>query len=178
MKARRFLICVVAALAFVAATRPAEAQLFRRLWRPRTVVAQSWAYSLRPTGAETEFERKLGPGAARSRLDAEAEARAVEAEINAVRERNGLRPLVFDAELAAGSRSWSAVMARLGECRHAPGATSEICAAWQQTPGETVVDWFNSDGHRAEMLNPYYARVGAGVAVDRWGQRYWTARFR
>ena len=178
MKARRFLICVVAALAFVAATRPAEAQFFRRLWRPRTVVAQSWAYSLRPTGAETEFERKLGPGTARSRFDAEAEARAVEEEINAVRERNGLRPLVFDAELAAGSRSWSAVMARLGECRHAPAATSEICAAGQRTPGETVVDWFNSGGHRAEMLNPYYTRVGAGVAVDRWGRRYWTARFR
>jgi hypothetical protein len=27
-------------------------------------------------------------------------------------------------------------------------------------------------------LNPYYARVGVGVAVDRWGRRYWTARFR
>ena len=164
MKARRFLICVVAALAFVAATRPAEAPFFRRLWRPRPF-AQYWAPPFAPIAPPRPF-------------DAEAEARAVEAEINAVRKRNGLRPLVFDAELAAGSRSWSAVMARLGECRHAPAATSEICAAGQQTPGEAVVDWFNSGGHRAEMLNPYYARVGAGVAVDRWGRRYWTARFR
>lgn len=164
MKARRFLITAVAALAFVAATRPAEAQFFRRLWRPRSF-AQYWAPPSAPIAPSRPF-------------DAEAEARAVEAEINAVRKRNGLRPLVFDAELAAGSRSWSAVMARLGECRHAPAATSEICAAGQRTPGETVVDWFNSDGHRAEMLKPYYARVGAGVAVDRWGRRYWTARFR
>jgi len=171
MKARRFLICVVAALAFVAATRPAEAQFFRRLWRParvwtpRSFAPQYWAPPSAPIAPPRPF-------------DAEAEARAVEAEINAVRKRNGLRPLVFDAELAAGSRSWSSVMARLGECRHAPAATSEICAAGQRTPGETVVDWFNSGAHRAEMLNPYYARVGAGVAVDRWGQRYWTARFR
>ncbi len=171
MKARRFLICVVAALAFVAATQPAEAQFFRRLWRParvwtpRPFAPQYWAPPSAPIAPPRPF-------------DAEAEARAVEAEINAVRERNGLRPLVFDAELAAGSRDWSAVMARAGDSFHGASPFPEICAAWQETPSETVVDWFNSDGHRAEMLNPYYTRVGAGVAVDRWGRRYWTARFR
>ena len=165
MKARRFLICVVAALAFVAATRPAEAQFFRRLWRPRPFAPQYWAPPSAPIAPPRPF-------------DAEAEARAVEAEINAVRERNGLRPLVFDAELAAGSRNWSAVMARRGECKHGPGAISEICAAWHETPSFAVEGWFYSGGHRAEMLNPYYVRVGSGVAVDRWGRRYWTARFR
>ena len=169
MKARRFLICVVAALAFVASTRPAEAQLFRRWFAPR--------YATRSFQFERSAARTFAPVEA-TPFNAETEARAVEAEINAVRASRNLRPLVFDATLADGSRSWSAVMARLGECRHAPAATSEICAAGQRTPGETVVDWFNSGGHRAEMLNPYYARVGAGVAVDRWGRRYWTARFR
>lgn len=171
MKARRFLICVVAALAFVAATRPAEAQFFRRLWRPsrvwtpRSFAPQYWAPPSAPIAPSRPF-------------DAEAEARAVEAEINAVRERNGLRPLVFDAELAAGSRSWSAAMARRGDCFHGASPFPEICAAWQETPRFAVECWFDSGGHRAEMLNPYYARVGAGVAVDRWGRRYWTARFR
>lgn len=168
MKARRFLICVVAALAFVAATRPAEAQLFRRWFAPR--------YATRSFQFERSTTRTFAPVAA-TPFNAEAEARAVEAEINAVRERNGLRPLVFDATLADGSRSWSAVMARAGDCFHGR-AISEICAAWQETPRFAVECWFDSGDHRDEMLNPYYARVGAGVAVDRWGRRYWTARFR
>lgn len=168
MRTRRLLI-VAATIAFVAATRPAEAQFFRRRVAPR--------YATRSFQFERSTTRTFAPVVA-TPFNAAAEARAVETEINAVRARYRLRPLAFDAELAAGSRDWSATQARFGDCFHGPGATAEICAAWQETPRFAVECWFDSGGHRAEMLNPRYSRVGAGVAVDRWGRRYWTARFR
>ena len=50
--------------------------------------------------------------------------------------------------------------------------------AWnQKSEQEVVTAWMNSSGHRANILNRAFGRVGFGVAYTANGQPYWCACF-
>jgi len=59
-----------------------------------------------------------------------------------------------------------------------PGGGENIAAGYG-SPEEVVTAWMDSSGHRANILNPSYSRVGAGYAYcsgTKYGS-YWTLQF-
>ena len=60
-----------------------------------------------------------------------------------------------------------------------PGRLGENIAAGQRTPAEVVDDWMNSPGHRANILNGKFTKLGVGyvyVPGDMYGH-YWVQMF-
>lgn len=118
--------------------------------------------------------------------------------VNAERARNGLRPLVWDAELTRMARTYSEKMARqnffshkapdgqgLRERSRASGiagfkrlgenlafnkgfADAALCA---------VVGWMRSEGHRDQILDGEFTRSGLGIARAEDGRVYFTQLF-
>jgi len=57
-------------------------------------------------------------------------------------------------------------------------AAAENIAHGQRTPREVVTAWMNSPGHRRNILDPVFRRIGVGVARNaRNGQLFWTQMF-
>ena len=53
----------------------------------------------------------------------------------------------------------------------------ENIAKGQKTPEEVMNAWMNSPGHRANILNPDFTKLGLGVAKDSNGTLYWSQMF-
>lgn len=50
--------------------------------------------------------------------------------------------------------------------------------AWGQSSPEAVMNaWMNSEGHRANILNPNYTKIGVGYYQNAKGTNYWTQLF-
>lgn len=50
--------------------------------------------------------------------------------------------------------------------------------AWnQRTEEEVVRDWMNSSGHKANIMNRNFTKVGFGVAIAKNGSLYWCTVF-
>ncbi|ERI90885.1 SCP-like protein [Clostridiales bacterium oral taxon 876 str. F0540] len=56
-------------------------------------------------------------------------------------------------------------------------AAGENIAMGQPTPQSVMTAWMNSQGHRANILNPQYNEIGVGVAKTQNGTIYWTQEF-
>lgn len=117
--------------------------------------------------------------------------------VNAHRAAEGVPALVLDENLcnAANMRSiemdygnyfeharkdGSSCFSVLGQC----GITSfrtcgENIAAGQRSPSEVVESWYNSPGHKANMLNAKFTRMGLGYSDSGNGEygTYWTQLF-
>ncbi len=79
--------------------------------------------------------------------------------------------VVFSHTRPDGSSCFSAV--------RNPGRLGENIAAGQRTPAEVVDDWMNSPGHRANILNGKFTKLGVGyvyVPGDMYGH-YWVQMF-
>lgn len=96
-------------------------------------------------------------------------------EANEYRKRFGLRPLVPDAGLMRSARQHSTNMASRRSMYH--GGTSGWSGenvAWNQADAKDVTRaWYNSPGHRANMLNSRFTKIGVGGV-----NRYWTQQFK
>ncbi|HFL2522813.1 TPA: CAP domain-containing protein [Clostridioides difficile] len=53
----------------------------------------------------------------------------------------------------------------------------ENIAMGQKTPKEVVNSWMNSEGHRKNIMNPNFSKIGVGVAQKSGGSIYWTQIF-
>ena len=53
-------------------------------------------------------------------------------------------------------------------------SAGENIAMGYRTPAAVVEGWMNSDGHRANILNASFTRIGVGYVAD---GRYWTQMF-
>ncbi|HCQ5968732.1 TPA: sporulation protein [Clostridioides difficile] len=53
----------------------------------------------------------------------------------------------------------------------------ENIAMGQKTPKEVVNTWMNSEGHRKNIMNPNFSKIGVGVAQKSGGSIYWTQIF-
>ena len=111
--------------------------------------------------------------------------------VNAERARYGLPALAADAELSRVARYKSRDMREKGYFSHESptygtpfqmmksfGITyrtaGENIAYGYATPTEVVAAWMNSEGHRANILNASYTRLGVGYVAD---GHYWTQMF-
>lgn len=112
-----------------------------------------------------------------------ADLNAQEAEIinlvNQHRANNGLAPLAVSAELSASAKQWSQRMASDGRLYHSGLNLGENCGqgSYNMTPQEIVQMWIDSPGHNANLLNPDYSVIGAGIVIDSKGQTWSTTQF-
>ncbi|MCH5185882.1 MAG: hypothetical protein J1F64_07135 [Oscillospiraceae bacterium] len=117
-------------------------------------------------------------------------------EVNRLRAENGLAPLTWSNSLAAVARAHSYDMAAGGYFSHTSldGRSSsdrienagisyrrmaENIAAGQSTAAGAVDSWMNSEGHRANILDPELTHLGVGLAISEGSQYkyYWTQCF-
>ncbi len=110
---------------------------------------------------------------------------------NAERAKYGLSPLVRDWELCRVARYKSEDMQSLHYFSHQSPtygtpfnmmknfglsyrAAGENIAMGYRTPKAVVDGWMNSSGHRANILNKSYTRIGVGFVKNGY---YWTQMF-
>jgi hypothetical protein len=101
-----------------------------------------------------------------------SDASAYLSRLNAERVDHGLRALTMRTDLNAVAQRWADHMAAVGLLSHNPNLTTQI-SNWQ-TVGENVGDgpdvasldtaFWNSPGHRANILDSSYRDIGIGTA--------------
>ncbi|MDT0276572.1 CAP domain-containing protein [Blastococcus goldschmidtiae] len=119
-------------------------------------------------------------------------ARALFDRVNAEREARGLGPVAWDGALAEVAADWSEAMAGTGVLEHQDmrslldrdeldgfsGVGENIFTASGPVPaGVAHVGWMRSDGHRANVLNPGWNRLGIGVFCAPDGSTWATQQF-
>lgn len=115
--------------------------------------------------------------------------------MNVERAKEGLKPLVIDAAMSKGARAKSQDMADKGYFDHKSPTygspfemmktfgvsyttAGENIAAGQSSPEAVVAGWMNSPGHRANIMNGNFGRIGVGFVSANQGYRYyWTQWF-
>ena len=119
-------------------------------------------------------------------------AEQVVALVNEERAKVGLSPVELDTEIASAAlvraheiktsfshtrpdgRSFSTVLTDNGIRFHGAG---ENIAWGQRSPQQVMNAWMNSDGHRANILNAKYTKLGVGHFKDAKGTNYWVQLF-
>jgi len=111
--------------------------------------------------------------------------------VNIERVKAGLGELTADAKIAAAAYVRSTEQQQLFSHTR-PNGTScftalteqgvsyrgagENIAFGQRTPEEVMTDWMNSPGHRANILNKNFTKIGVGYYKVN-GTAYWTQLF-
>ncbi len=104
---------------------------------------------------------------------------------NSDRAKHGLAPLQSSSTLVSIARSWSDHMAATGQLGHNPALASRV-SGWSSL-GENVAVaasasqaealFMSSAGHRANILQARYNRVGIGVTKGKDGRYWFTVDF-
>lgn len=123
---------------------------------------------------------------------ASSETEQVIALVNKYRVQNGLSELVYDEKLslAASKRakeqemvfshtrpdgtSCFTVLSEYGVSYRGAG---ENIAMGQTSADEVMTDWMNSEGHRANILNANFTKIGVGLYKGQNGRYYWAQMF-
>lgn len=113
--------------------------------------------------------------------------------VNRYRSEAGIQPLVMDAKLTQGATVRAMEMGYANKYSHTrPNGTEpftvlgdlnitysqagENIAYGQKNPTSVCTDWFNSTGHRENMLNPNFTKIGIGYFKFN-GKTYWVQLF-
>lgn len=104
------------------------------------------------------------------------EARIIE-RTNAQRVRHGLRPLMVDRRLLRSARRHAAWMTNSRSMTHTTQPVGENIAMGQRSSSEVVNTWMNSSGHRANILNAGYTKIGVAAYATPEGTIYWCQQF-
>jgi uncharacterized protein YkwD len=111
--------------------------------------------------------------------------------INQERAGEGLAPMVVDVDITTIARNWSTELSHSGECsavglRHSPSYIDQMPPGWSGVAenvgcGRSVdmmhQGFMNSSGHRQNILNGTYNRVGVGVSTTTDGTLWVTQNF-
>lgn len=102
---------------------------------------------------------------------------AVIEKTNAERARHGLAPLVLDTRLMSSARSHCAWMTNSRRLQHTSRPVAENIAMGQSSAREALGSWMSSSGHRANILNRGYRRIGVAAYRAPNGTCYWCQQF-
>lgn len=114
--------------------------------------------------------------------------------VNAERSKQGVKPLTLDAEVSSvatkksqdmidknyfdhNSPTYGSPFDMLKQFGISYKTAGENIAMGQRNPKEVVNSWMNSEGHRKNILNGNFTKIGVGVAQNSNGQIYWTQMF-
>jgi uncharacterized protein YkwD len=96
---------------------------------------------------------------------------------NAERRRYGLRPLKLDRGLLRSARRHASWMTRNRVMQHTNQPVAENIAMGQNNSAQALNSWMNSSGHRANILNAGYTRIGVAAYRTPSGTTYWCQQF-
>ena len=96
---------------------------------------------------------------------------------NAERAKHGLPALVMDSSLMRSARAHTTWMTRANTLQHTSAPVAENIAMGQRTTREAIRSWMNSPGHRANILNRSYRRIGVAAYTAPNGTAYWCQQF-
>lgn len=96
---------------------------------------------------------------------------------NAQRQRYGLPPLAVDMNLVQSARRHTTWMTLNRLLQHTRLPVAENIAMGQQSSQEVVGDWMRSPGHRANILNATYRRIGVAAYRTVDGTVFWCQQF-
>lgn len=97
---------------------------------------------------------------------------------NDERARRGLPKLEVDPELMKSARRHAVWMVRNRSMVHTSRPVAENIAMGQPHSSVAVRAWMNSRGHRANILNGSYHRIGVAAYRTAGGTIYWCQQFR
>jgi uncharacterized protein YkwD len=95
-------------------------------------------------------------------------------ECNRYRQQHGLSPLTPCPNLMQSANTHSYNMRHSYGFRHGgtSGWMAENIASGQPSPQAVTSTWYNSSGHRANMLSPNYRYIGVGHYNGMWTQQF------
>ena len=140
---------------------------------------------------ETSASPSDSTGASSQNADNLAFEKQVVALVNEQRAANGLKPLTLSTELSNAARAKSQDMHDKKYFAHESPtygspfemltsfgisyrSAGENIAMGYSTPEAVMNAWMNSSGHRANILNASYTKIGVGYVAD---GNYWTQEF-
>ncbi|MDR7855603.1 CAP domain-containing protein [Tissierella sp.] len=114
--------------------------------------------------------------------------------VNIERQKEGLKPLAASSEISNVARKKSEDMAVKNYFSHTSptygspfdmmksfgikyNTAGENIAKGQQSAQSVVTAWMNSSGHRANIMNPSFGKIGVGHYRSSNGTNYWTQMF-
>ena len=119
-----------------------------------------------------------------------AKLNQIVAETNKLRAQHGLAPVKRDGNLDKVSQNWANHLAQINELNHRPqfwtkypnylnrGGSENILQAWNDYSAHELVQiWYNSPGHRANILSPKAKSLGVGIATRHDGKLYAVQNF-
>lgn len=124
-------------------------------------------------------------------VDTDSKAYAVFEIVNEYRKSAGLSALTYDTELSRGAQTRAEEIKKLFSHTRPDGRRSftvlddigysyksagENIAYGQSIPESVMNDWMNSEGHRENILNANFTKIGIGV-YESGGVVYWTQIF-
>ncbi|ABX42308.1 CAP domain-containing protein [Lachnoclostridium phytofermentans] len=112
--------------------------------------------------------------------------------VNEERAKNGLSPLTIDKSVESAALVRSKEIEKSFSHTRPNGSTFSTALkeqgvnymaageniAWgQKSPEEVMQAWMNSEGHRANILNAKFTKIGVGYYQNSNGTKYWTQLF-
>ncbi|WP_315168049.1 CAP domain-containing protein [Metaclostridioides mangenotii] len=146
------------------------------------------------SGSTNEAEENNGNNNESQAGNFSAQQKEVVDLVNVERSKAGLSPLTLDSEISSVATKKSQdmidnnyfdhnsptygspfdMMKKFGISYKTAG---ENIAMGQKSPKEVVNAWMNSEGHRKNILNANFSKIGIGVAQKGNGAIYWTQMF-
>lgn len=96
---------------------------------------------------------------------------------NAQRAVYGLAPLAVDRDLIKSARAHAIWMTQNHTLQHTSQPVAENIAMGQPDCPAAIAAWMSSPGHRANILNPSYRRMGAAAYQMPGGTIFWCQQF-
>ena len=111
-------------------------------------------------------------------LDLTPTERGIVERTNAERARYGLPPLEVDMVLVTSARSHAIWMTTYQTLQHTRQPVAENIAMGQRDSHEVVGTWMRSSGHRANILNGAFRKIGVAAYRIGEGTIFWCQQFR
>ncbi len=102
---------------------------------------------------------------------------AIIRQTNATRAKYGRPPLVVDQNLLKSARRHARWMTYHRTMRHTSPPVAENVAMGQRSTSQVMQVWMNSSGHRANILNRNYGRIGVAAYRSPDGKTFWCQQF-
>jgi uncharacterized protein YkwD len=158
---------------------------------PVTADEQQWTKAVE-AGLRGYLQLVQSMNAQRSGEDHAFEQRVLEL-VNLQRAANGLGALAYDSRLDLASERHNLVQASTRSMAHEGlgdadpgsriraagfnGSWGENVATGQLTPEQVVAEWMASPGHRRNILDPNFHRLGVSYGTGTDGRTYWAQSF-
>jgi uncharacterized protein YkwD len=150
------------------------ADLKTRMEAAQEVLAQAWAEAGKARADKLDGTE---PAEESGKVRLVAVEKSVVEATNAHRAEYGLPPLEIDDDLMKTARDHCAWMTNTETMRHTNLPVAENIAMGQESPNHVLQTWMGSSGHRANILNGAFRRIGVAAYQTPRGVIFWCQQF-